>query len=185
MYSQVQRDQTLDRPYDGPAESSPLKLGRVPRSRPSSETSWGERAIVVEPHPAVQAVLEHLLLQEGYVVEAFGEAYEAIPGQTPKQEPRPAPISPVLLLVGTGSGDGLYVFRTRDVARVLVALAANTEPEPSEVVGYRGADLSAFGIHAFVPRPFGIADILRVVRAVGDFDERKRGSSRGSPREEP
>ena len=185
MYSEVQRDRTLERPYEGPAGSSPLKLGRATRSRTSPGTTWGERAIIVEPHPAVQAVLEHLLLREGYEVEAFGEASEAAPGRTPEQGPRRLTTGsspPVLLLVGAGSGDGLYVFRTRNVAGVLDTLAGDAEP--SEEAVPRVSNLSVFGIHAFVPKPFGISDILRVVRAVGDFDERKKGSPREPSREE-
>lgn len=163
MYSEVQRDRSLERPDEGLAGSSPLKLERTPGARPSPETMWGDRAIIVEPHPAVQAVLEHLLLWEGYVVETFGEPSKALP------DPSPGLTLPILLLVGEESGDGLFVFRTRDVAGVLAALNGG----PPNVF-----NLSAFGIHAFVPKPFGIVDILRVVRAVGGFDERKQGSPR-------
>lgn len=120
--------------------------------------------MIVEPHPAVQAVLEHLLVREGYAVEACGEASGVAPGQTP-----------ALLLVGAGNGDGLYVFRTRDVAGVLVALTGGE--------GLSGrSHLPTFGIHAFVPKGFGIVDILRVVRAVSGFDERKKAPPRKKPR---
>lgn len=159
------------RPDEGLAGSSPLKLRRAPGARPSPETMWGDRAIIVEPHPAVQAVLEHLLLREGYAVEAFGEPSKALP------DPSPGLTLPILLLVGEESGDGLFVFRTRDVAGVLAALNGGPEPPP-EGAPPNVSNLSAFGIHAFVPKPFGIVDILRVVRAVGDFDERKQGSPR-------
>jgi DNA-binding response OmpR family regulator len=120
----------------------------------------------VEPHPAVQAVLEHLLLREGYAVETRGDASEAALRQTPGR-------TPVLLLVGAENGDGLYVFQTRDVAGVLAALLGGAEVSQC-------SNLSAFGIHAFVPKPFGIVDILRVVRAVGGFDGRKKGPPRKS-----
>ncbi|MBA4116564.1 MAG: hypothetical protein H0X71_09070 [Rubrobacter sp.] len=173
MYSKVQRDRSLERSEKGLAGFSPFKPKRTPGVHPSPEITRRERAIIVEPHPAVQAVLEHLLLREGYLVEAFGKFSAALPGQTPVLAP------PVLLLVGTGGGDGLYVFRTRDVAGVLAAL--DGEPELSEIVPSAGWDLSAFGIHAFVPKPFGIVDILRVIRAVGDFDERKKGPPKGLP----
>lgn len=170
----------MERPDEGLVKTSPFKLRRVPGARLSPETTWGDRAILVEPHPAVQAVLEHLLIREGYTVEVFGEASEAAP------EELPFPTPPVLLLVGAESGDGLFVFRTRDVAGVLAALDGG--PEPSEGALSNGFNLSAFGIHAFLPKPFGILDILRVVHAVGDFDERKKGSRKGategSPREE-
>lgn len=114
------------------------------------------RAVISEPHPAVRAVLEHLLLREGYTVEVCGEDREAAPG-------------PVLLLAGSEDGSGLYVFRTRDAAGILPRLSrgAETPGEP---------DLKALGIHAFLPKPFGAADVLRVVWAVGGFDERKKGS---------
>jgi len=39
-------------------------------------------------------------------------------------------------------------------------------------------NLPVFGIHAFLPKPFGVLDILRVVRAVGGFDARKQGPPR-------
>lgn len=178
----------MDRPYDGPAGSSPLNLGRVPRSSPSSGASWGEQAIVVEPHPAVQAVLEHLLLREGYAVETFRETAEAASVQEkPEQGSQQAyaPFSPVLLLVSAGSGEGLYVFRTRDVPGVVAALTDDTGFEIPGVVGAGRLDLPAFGIYAFVPKPFGIADILRVVRAISGFDERKKGPPRRPPGEEP
>lgn len=171
----------MERPGEGLVETSPFKFRRVPEARPSPETTWGDRAIIVELHPAVQAVLEHLLIREGYTVEAFGGASEAAPGQLP------FPTSPVLLLVGAESGDGLYIFRTRDISGVLAALDGGPEPPEGDLPN--GFNLSAFGIHAFVPKPFGILDILRVVHAVGDFDERKKGSRRrameGSPREKP
>ncbi len=177
MYSKVQRDRSLERPEEGLVGPSPFKPKRISGAHSSPEITRRERAIIVEPHPAVQAVLEHLLLREGYLVEAFGKVSEASLGQTSVLAP------PVLLLVGAGNGDGLYVFRTRDVAAVLAVL--DGEPEPSEAVLPAGCNLSAFGIHAFVPKPFGIVDILRVVRAVGDFDERKKEPpkrlSKGAP----
>ena len=120
--------------------------------------------MIVEPHPAVQAVLEHLLIREGYAVEARGEAPGVAPGRMPG-------LTPVLLLVGAEDGDGLYVFQTRDVAGVLATLT-----EGAELPG--GLNLPVFGIHAFLPKLFGILDILRVVRAVGGFDARKQGPPR-------
>ena len=128
----------------------------------------------------MQAVLEHLLIREGYAVEAFGEASEAAAEQLL------FPTLPVLLLVGAENGDGLYVFRTRDVPGVLAALDGDSEPSEGDLsIEF---NLSAFGIHAFVPKPFGILDIVQIVHAVGDFDERRKGARRGategSPREE-
>lgn len=166
----------MERPDEGLVETSPFKFRRVPGARLSPETTWGDRAIIVEPHPAVQAVLEHLLIREGYTVETFGETSKAAPEQEPG--PLPFPTPPVLLLVGAERGDGLYVFRTREVAGVLAAL--NGGPEQPEGALSNGFNLSSFGIHAFIPKPFGMVDILRVVRAVGDFDERKQGSRRGA-----
>jgi CheY-like chemotaxis protein len=184
VHSQVvQRDRTLERPYDGPAEFSPLKLGRVPCARTSQETARRERAVVVESQPAVQAVLEHALLREGYAVETFRGTAEAASEQAPEQGLQQAyvPISPVLVLVGAGSGEGLYVFRTRDVTGVMAALAGDAGLETPGVVGVGRLSLPAFGIHAFVPKPFGITDVLRVVRAIGGFDERKKGPPRRPP----
>jgi hypothetical protein len=66
----------------------------------------------------------------------------------------------VLLLVG--SEDGLHVLEARDVAGL-----------PGEDLLHR-LILRADGIHAFVPKPFGASDVLRVVWAVSGFDSRKR-----------
>jgi CheY-like chemotaxis protein len=118
--------------------------------------------VIVEWHPAVQAVLEHMLLQEGYTVKTYGEAAQVAPER-----------APVLLLVSAKEGDGLYVFRTHDVSGVLAML--------SEGANLSGPTLSAFGIYAFLPKPFGIVDILRIVCAVGGFDGRKTGLPRKKP----
>lgn len=100
----------------------------------------------------MQAVLEHLLVCEGYEVwrprKALGK-----------------PLGPVLLLVG--SEDGLHVLETRDVAELLA------EALPGEDLLYQFIT-RADGIHAFVPKPFGASDVLRVVWAVSGFDSRKR-----------
>ena len=120
------------------------------------------RAVISEPHPAVRAVLEHLLLREGYAVEVCGEDRETAPG-------------PVLLLVGAEDGSGLYVFRTRDAAGALARLSGG-----AGLPG--GSDLKAFGIHAFLPKPFGAADVLRIVWVVGGFDGRRKGPRRADGR---
>ncbi len=113
------------------------------------------RAVIREPHPAMRAVLKHLLLREGYAVEVCGEDREAAPG-------------PTLLLAGAEDGSGLYMFRTRDAAGALPRLSGGVD-----LPGEPG--LEAFGIHAFLPKPFGSADVLRVVWAVGGIDGRKKG----------
>ena len=64
------------------------------------------RAVIVEPHPALRAVLEYLLAQEGYAVEAGGEAPFAEPG-------------PALLLVASEDGGGLYIFEAEKAAETL------------------------------------------------------------------
>ncbi len=114
--------------------------------------------MIYEPHPAVRAVLEHLLLREGYAVEVCGEGREAASG-------------PALLLAGAEDGSGLYIFRTQDAAGALPRLSGGVD-----LPGVPG--LKAFGIHAFLPKPFGAADVLRVVCAVGGFDGRKKGPRR-------
>lgn len=140
VYPRVREDVSLKRPAGGAVGPS---LVGVPR------------AVIWEPHPAVRAVLEHLLLREGYVVEVCGDDREAAPG-------------PALLLAGAEDGSGLHVFRTRDAAGAL--------PRLSGGVGLPGVPgLEAFGIHVFLPKPFGSADVLRVVWAVGGFDGRKKG----------
>lgn len=114
------------------------------------------RAVIFEPHPAVRVVLEYLLAREGYSVEARGEAPFAAPG-------------PALMLVA--AGDGLYVFESRDAAETLEGMESVV---PSSLETLRGVT----GIQAFVPKPFGAGDVLRVVRAVKGFDGRKRPRSR-------
>lgn len=136
-----------ERPYD-----TGIARALSPEVRPATGTP---RSVVVEPHPAVRAVLEHLLLREGYAVEVCDHGREAAPG-------------PVLLLVGAEDGSGLYVFRTRDAAGALARLSGGADPPV-------GDGLKEFGIHAFLPKPFGVADVLRVVWAVGGFDGRKKG----------
>ena len=83
-------------------------------------------------------------------------------------EGREAASGPALLLVGAEDESGLYIFRTWDAAGALSQLLGR-----ADLPGVPG--LKAFGIHAFLPKPFGAADALRVVWAVCGFDERKKG----------
>ncbi len=71
---------------------------------------------------------------------------------------------PALLLVGDLSG--LHVFEALDAAGVLARILAGEAPKDLAI--------EARGICAFVPIPFGSGDVLRVVRAVGVFDGRRR-----------
>jgi hypothetical protein len=111
------------------------------------------KAVIVEPHPAVRAVLEYLLAQEGYAVEARGNAPFAAPG-------------PALLLVASEDRGGLYIFEAENAAETLEKFSFNART--SEVLS------GVSGIQAFVPKPFGAGDVLCVVRAVSGFDSRKR-----------
>ena len=95
------------------------------------------------------------MVREGYLVEA-GEN----PGDYPTVEPGAA-----LLLASLPTHDGLYVLETRDLARTLESLARVGELELPAV---------ATGMHAYLPRPFGVEDVLRAVRAVSGFDSRRR-----------
>ncbi|MGH3148129.1 MAG: hypothetical protein ACRDTR_20270 [Rubrobacter sp.] len=132
-----------------PRERPPGALEQLPTLEPRSAS----RALVVEPHPAVRAVLEYLLAREGYAVETFalGEPFVVAPG-------------PALLLVA-GDDDGLYVFSSGDAARALGGFVSGRSP---------GNLSAATGIQAFLPKPFGIADVLRVVRVVDGFEGRRR-----------
>lgn len=134
-----------------PKERPPGALEQLPTLEPRSAS----RALVVEPHPAVRTVLEYLLTREGYAVETFtpGEPVVTTPG-------------PALLLVA-GDDDGLHVFLTGNADESLGGFVTGT---PSSLGTFSGAT----GIRAFLPKPFGIADVLRVVRVVGDFDGRRR-----------
>ena len=107
----------------------------------------GRRAVVVEPHVRSRTAIEHALL---------GEGYGLVDGEFSG--------TPVLLFAG--ARDGLHVLEARDVAAVLEGLSGGPG-------GLHGPPLAP-GIHAFVPRPFGIADVLRVARAVDGFDCRRR-----------
>ena len=105
--------------------------------------------MVAEPHPRLRVAIEHALMGEGYRVvdgEPFGDSEE-----------------PVILFAG--DGDGLHVFEARHDAGAL-----------ADPYGGSGPSVGAFahGVRAFVPRPFGAADVLRVARAVCGFDRRRR-----------
>lgn len=112
------------------------------------------RAVIFESHPTVATVLEHLLRREGYAVELWTMT-------------RPVAAGPALLLASAEDRGGLYVFEVHDVARTLQELSGGG--------GGLAQSLSlAEGIHAFLPEPFGAADVLRVVRAVSGFDGRRK-----------
>lgn len=113
--------------------------------------------MIVEPNPAVRSVLEYLLVREGFRTEAHAEARFAVEGLA---EPGPA-----LLLVAAGDGGGLHVVESRDVAVTLAEMSTATRASPGDPSG-------AAGIRAFLPKPFGASDVLRVVRAIGAFDRR-------------
>lgn len=106
-------------------------------------------AVIVESDPAVRAALEYLLVREGYAVEARDEA--------PQASERP-----VLVLASDEEGHGLHVFKLHG-AVTGVPRDGGSEAPPE-----------ATGIRAFVPKPFGALDVLRVVRAVSGFDVRKK-----------
>ena len=112
------------------------------------------RAVIFEPHPAVRAVLEYLLARDGYSVESSGAL---------------AREGPALMLVA--AGDGLYVFESRDAAETLEALDPRVASSFETLCGVTG-------IQAFVPKPFGAGDVVRVVRVVRGFDARRRPRSR-------
>lgn len=134
----------------------------LPRERPSGaleplstlEPRNTSRALVVEPHPAVRTVLEYLLGREGYAVEAFAA-----------EEPLVAEPGPALLLVA--AGDGLCVFLSEDAAQTFDGFVAGGGGSPMTLSG-------ATGIQAFLPKPFGVEDVLRVVRMVRGFEGRRR-----------
>ena len=120
------------------------------------------RAVIVEPHPAVRAVLEYLLAREGYAVETWEVASHVAPG-------------PTLLLIAAEDGSGLHVVESLDAAETLAQLPRDERASPKALSGVTG-------IQAFIPKPFGAGDVLRVVRAVRGFDGRRRPRSRKQAR---
>jgi DNA-binding response OmpR family regulator len=115
-------------------------------------------AIVVDPHPAVRIVLEYLLSGEGYAVETWAELSEARPGP-----------GPALVLLSPGEEGGLCVFEARDAAETLRALDRVSEVSTESV-------RRAVGVWSYIPEPFGVSDVLRVVSAVSGFDARRKTS---------
>ena len=136
MYPEGQPDLPAGRPGGG------FEARRPPKGR----------AVIFEPHPAVRVALEHLLLREGYSVDARGEGPFAVAG-------------PALMLVG--GEDGLHVFVSQDAAGTIEGLNPGISPSLETLSGVTG-------IRAFVPKPFGAGEVLRVVRTVRGFDGRRR-----------
>lgn len=99
------------------------------------------RAVVSEEQFAVRAVLERLLRREGYAVEVWGGSLPPAPG-------------PALVLVAEAGG--LHVLAARDVGGF----------SPPGVEGSEDGWKPPDGEHVFVPKPFGVGDVLRAVREV-------------------
>ena len=150
MYPEGQRDLPVERPIGG------LKGPLSPEFRKTS------RAVIVEPHPAVRAVLEYLLAREGYVVETHGEPLLAPPSAPPG--------GPALLLVAAEDGDGIYVFESRDDSEILRELRLGAKSSLETLAGVTG-------MQVFLPKPFGARDVMRVVRMVSGFDGRRGNRS--------
>jgi hypothetical protein len=119
--------------------------------RVSGSAIQARQAVVAEECPRLRAAIEHALR---------GEGYRVLDG-----EPAVGSKEPVVLLVG--AGDGLHVLEASDVAGALSDLCESSG-------SLRGEGSPALGIHAFVPRPYGAADVLRVARTVCGFDRRRR-----------
>lgn len=140
VYPDGWREAPAERPtgaLDGPATPGIPQPHVAPRGI--------SRAVIVEPNPAVRSVLEYLLVREGFRTEAHAEARFAEPG-------------PALLLVAAGDGGGLCVVESRNVAGTLAEMSTATRASPGDPSGVTG-------IRAFLPKPFGASDVLRVVRA--------------------
>lgn len=132
---------------------------RWPRERAVRGSGDERRAVIVEPHPAVRAVIEHLLLREGYLVEVREESAANSP---------PPASGPALLLVSLQAHAGLYVLKSLEPAETLESLASG---------GETAFPAAATGMHAHLPRPFGVEDVLRAVRAVSGFDGRRKSTA--------
>ena len=130
-----------------PAERSTQGLKEA--TTHESRATPGE--VIVGFHPIVGVVLEYLLTQEGYEVQARERTPIARSG-------------PALVLFAAEDAHGLYVFKARDTDATLENLGSG-DTAPLQTVS---------GIQAFVPMPCGTEDVLRVVRAAGGFDGRRR-----------
>lgn len=132
----------------------PQRLPNGAPDTPSTTKSGGTlRAVVVEPYLTVRVVLEYLLAREGYAVEAGEEPFSVAPGRA-------------LLLVSATDGSGLYAFVSENAADTLAGLISGTGRSFQTLSGTRG-------IEAFLPKPFGMEDVLRVVQVVDGFDGRR------------
>jgi hypothetical protein len=99
---------------------------------PTPETNNVLRAVVVEPHASVRAVLEYLLVREGYAVEAGGESFPVAPGLA-------------LVLVSAPDGGGLCVFDSEDAADTLAGLIHRRALPPAlGDEGHTGVSTEAF-----------------------------------------
>lgn len=150
MYPDGWREAPVERPTEAlDATTTP----GIPQHPATSRPFY--RAVIVEPDLAVRSVLEYLLVREGFRTEAHSEARSAVEGFA---EPGPA-----LLLVAAGDGGGLHVVESRDAAVTLSEMPTATRASPGDPSG-------AAGIRAFLRKPFGASDVLRVVRALGGSD---------------
>jgi len=113
----------------------------------------------VEPHPTVRVVLEYLLVREGYAVEVGEVPFPVAPGRA-------------LLLVAAADGSGLYAFVCENAADAPAAIEPGAGSSLENLSGTRG-------IEAFLPKPFGMEDVLRVVRLVDGFDGRRARRGNG------
>lgn len=127
-----------------------LERIQIPDSQPRL------RAVIVEPHSSVRAVLEYLLMKEGFSVEVWRE----VPPAT--VQPGPA-----LVLLAAEKLGGLCIFEVQDVSDALIDLS-------QDAVLLQESLGRAEGIWSYIPKPFGVGDVLRVVRAVSSFDARKK-----------
>ncbi len=124
-----------------------------PAKPPATKLAEAFRAVIVEPHPSVRVVLEYLLVREGYAVEAGEEPFAVAPGRA-------------LLLVSATDGSGLYAFVSENAPDALAGFVSDNGRSFQTLPGVRG-------IEAFVPKPFGMEDVLRVVQVVDGFDGRR------------
>lgn len=141
------------------------------RVRRMDEAEHSEAILVVEDDPDLRLVHSEILGQEGYSVMTAADGVEAL-----QIVERTAPPAMILLDLGMPRMDGWELVR-----RIRKRPGWSDVPIVVVAAHYRIADEAAMiGARAWLHKPVGIDDLLRVVARI--HAERRIGRSRGMPR---